>query len=219
MLPVIAGVIGAVSAVADLFSAGKRVYEQVTGKPSTASTPAELQTAIEAAPPDQQAAWIAAMQVEIESYRAQNERLANEQGEVTPELLHALPPETAAEVAYLRMTTRPRVVLRMSHVMLVPAYVLAIDAFTILLNGVAAWFGSEKTLPLLGPALFGERSVYRYLFDSAVWPATTIVLAYILLREVSKRTGKGEDDAGVDLIAQLGNAVGSIKNIFTRKKP
>ncbi len=219
MLPVIAGVIGAASAVVDLFSAGKRVYEQVTGTTSAAATPAELQAEVEAMPADKQGAWLAVMQTEIQNYRAQTERLVNEQGEVTPELLHALTPEAAGEVAYLRMTTRPRVVLRMSHVMLVPAYVLLIDAIVILLNGVVAWFGSEKTLPLLGPALFGERSVYRYLFDSAVWPATTIVLGYMLLREVSKRTGKGEDDAGVDLVAQLGNAVGSIKNLFTRKKP
>ncbi len=218
MLPVIAGVIGAVSAVTDLFAAGKRVYEQVTGSPSTAATPVELQAAVEAMPADQQAAWLLVMRTEIEAYRAETDRLANEQGEVTPDLLRALTPEAAAEVAFLRMTTRPRVVLRMSHVMLVPVYVLAIDAVLILVNGMAAWGGSERVMPLLGPALFGERSVYRYLFDAAVWPATTIVLGYMLLREVGKRTGKGEDQAGIDLVAQLGNAVASIKNLFTRKK-
>lgn len=218
MLPVIAGVIGATSAVADLFAAGKRIYEQVTGTPSVASSPAALQAVVETLPVEQQAVWLSAMQAEIQTYRAETERLANEQGDVTPDLLRALSPEAAGEVAYLRMTTRPRVVLRMSHVMLVPVYVLAIDGILILVNGLAAWMGSEKAMPMLGPALFGERSVYRYLFDAAVWPATTVVLGYMLLREVGKRTGKDEDQAGFDLVAQLGNAVASIKNVFTRKK-
>ncbi len=218
LLATLPAIFTAIAGAADLFDRGREVYQAVTGQPSAVGTPAELQGQVAALPQAQAEAWAAQMAQQVEAYRAETDRLKLEQGELTPEMLAALPPAVAGEVVRLRATTRPIVVLRMTHVMLVPVYVIVIDASVTYFNAVARLFGTAVTLPLLAPVLFVD-GVYRDLYEGVVPYATVIVVAYMLLRELGKESGKpGDGDIG-DLVGRIGGMFGSIGKLFRRKPP
>jgi len=71
MIPILMGLAGAIGAATELFTAGKRVYAEVTGEPSAAGDADELIAEVAARPPEQQAAFVAAMEAEIRRYRAE----------------------------------------------------------------------------------------------------------------------------------------------------
>lgn len=125
-------------------------------------------------------------------YRAETERLQAEQGAVDADTLAALPPAAAAKVALLRMTTRPRVVLRLSHVILLPIYVIAIDGALALANILSRAFGAGVEFEMLGATFFTAGSLYLELYTWAAPTAASVILGYMGLREVGKATGSGD---------------------------
>jgi len=173
-----------------LIEVGKVVFEAVTGSPSTATTPEALQGEVEAMPQEQRAAWAEQMKVKVDIYQAETERLVNEQGVVTDGLIDKLDTPTADKIALLRMTTRPKVVLRMSHFLMVPLYIMALDGFLALCNTFILFRhtgeGAPQLLTLLASTFFAEGSIYLGMYQAGVTPAATIVVSYMTLRQIEK---------------------------------
>jgi hypothetical protein len=204
-------ILGALSAIPQLFDAGRQVYEAVTGKPSAAASPAELRTEIMALPADQQGEWAKNMEQVVAMHRAETDRIRNEQGEVTPELLQVLDRPAAAQVALARMTTRPWIVRRCTHVILLPVYVTAIDTVFMVLNGLWRAFGADPVFNLFAEKLFGDGSIYVTMYQWAAPTAATVVITYITARAVEKANG-GADG----LTATIGRAAAAVRSLVKR---
>lgn len=203
-------ILGAITGIPALITAGENLYSAIAGKP--VSQPGEatsLGTDVQTLPPDQQAQWAAAMQSQLEMYRAQSDRLKTEEGEVTADVLKALPPDAAKEVALLRMTTRPLVVRWMAHALLLPLYAMLVDFATALINVPLKALGSEA-MPLLGASMMKDGSVYAALYGQVTTPAAAIVISYMLLREIGKATGQGDGGGIGQAAGGLLNAVAGI---------
>lgn len=119
-------------------------------------------------------------------YKAENERLLNEQGAITDGLIEKIDPITASKVAFLRMTTRPKVVLRMSHYLMAPLYLMAVDGVLAFINLWLVFFDHPKTVGYLAATFFDGDSVYQTMYAAGVAPAATIVVTYMTLRQVEK---------------------------------
>lgn len=211
LLAGLGAIISAISGVADLVDAGKRVYEEVTGQPSAAASAEDLGREVATLPPDQGQVWLQRMQAEVEQYKAQSARIANEQGEVTADILRALPPAAAAKVALLRMTTRPVMVRRMGHLLLMPLYLMAIDGLIMLVN---IFTGSSYAL--VAGQMFAEGSIYKGLYAEAVGWAAAIVMTYMLAREVGKAMAKGGEPDLAGAVGKIGQAMGGLRGLFKR---
>lgn len=209
-------ILAALTGLPQLFEMGKSIYNTVTGKPSTAETPEQLVQHVSMLPADQQAAWTTQINAEIERQRLENARIQNEQGDVTEGILKALAPETAAKVAEMRMTTRPWVVRRMMHVILLPFYVLLLDTALMFLNGLYRMWSAQRNwtpFDLFAEKLFGEGSLYTQMYNLAAPTAAAVVMTYIIGKsvEVVKNAGGGDTFKGA--LGTLGNIVKSVKAV------
>lgn len=214
-MPLIPLLLGAASAVPDLLDAARRAYEAVTGAATPPTTTADqLGAAVNALPADQAARWAQLVQADLDRYRAETDRLAGDQGAVTADVLATLPPAAAAEVAVLRMTTRPRVVLRMAHVLLLPVYLIAIDGAALIVNAVLAALGLTTRIAPIAGQMFAQGSVYADLYGQATGPAAAVVITYMLAREVGKLAGGGDAGGAIDGVVA---AVGKIAGLVRRK--
>lgn len=199
-----------VKTATELFTAGRATVASVTGKPSTATDAAGLIAEVEAMPPEQQAQWAEAQQAATDQYEAETERLLAEQGAVDASTLGMLPPRVAGKVAWLRMATRPRIVLRMSHVVLLPVYVFAIDGTLITVNVLLRPFTGVQFDPIAGE-LFSAGSLYVELYKFAAPTAASVIVSYFGLREYGKAKN-GEPGLG----SAIGKAAGLIRRIIKR---
>ena len=225
----IAGIIGAISLASELFSEGKKAVEIITGAPSQAATPAGLQSEVEAMPPEQQAQWAKAMEQKIAMYKARNERLANEQGSVDAATLNAIPPEARAEVALMRMTTRPWAVRWcVRSLAWPPLAALTIDGILVLANLLARAFGwtarhsviadgkivGETVVPLqfdlMASALLADGSGFMTLYSWFAPTAASIVITYMTLREVGKARGHSDGPSVSELAGRVKNLIGNL---------
>ncbi|HYD29181.1 hypothetical protein [Brevundimonas sp.] len=216
MAPLLMGALAALSELPDLFATGKAIYEGVTGAPPAATSPVALAAEVQALPPDQADAWARRFEAEVTLYRAQTERLTLEQGEVSAAVLGALPPAVAGEVARLRMTTRPVIVRRMSHLLLVPLYLIVIDGAAMCVNALLAAFGLTTRIEPIAGQMFAGGSIYATLYAEATGPAAAVVVTYILAREAGKVAG-GEGKLGAAVESAVG-AVGRLGGLFRRGK-
>ena len=214
-------IIGAITGVTALIDAGKAIYETVAGKPSTATTAPELQREVEELPADQREKWLGAMASRIEMHRAETARLANEQGEVTADILRTLDPKAAAKVAIERMTTRPWVVKRMTHVILLPVYVMVLDTFLMVANGFHRWATGQRDwapFDLFAEKLFGAGSIYVVMYQWAAPTAALVVATYITAKSVETvKNGPAAGDGIAGTIAKAVAAVGSLRQAVTRR--
>lgn len=210
----------AISSSIDLFSEGKKVYEQVTGKESTAATPAQLESDIVALPLADQVKWIEVMDKQTEQYRAQTERLVAEQGEVNAATLVAMGPEAAKEVAILRMTTRPKITIRMSYVVLMPFYILCIDTAFMVVNNALKVIGIPRRFDLLADVLFMEGSIYFQLYSWAAPTAASVIIAYMTLKSGEHaQASNGQQTGGIgSAIEGLVSATRGLSGVFTKRK-
>ncbi|MFV1850105.1 MAG: hypothetical protein ACMZ66_05295 [Thalassospira sp.] len=211
-------IFSAISGAAELFDTGKQVYEEVTGK-TAPDTETGLQAAVEALPDDQKQAFAERMTKEIEMYRAQNERLEIQGGRVDAETLAALPAEAAAEVAIMRMTTRPWVVRQLTRAMVWPVMsVFAVDILLAVINTVSAGFWAVfGTAPvpvqfdLVAGKFFGDTGgVYVQMYSQIVEYSAYIVITYMTLREAGKAGGPKQVVAGA-----VGKIASGIKAVFS----
>lgn len=213
-------IFGAITGVTALIDAGKAIYETVTGKPSAATTAPDLQAEVEALPADQRDRWAAAMNVKIEAYKAESARIQNEQGDVTAEVLRVLDPKAAATVAVLRMTTRPRVVLMMAHVILLPVYVTVLDVILMAANGVHRWVKGRRDLvpfDLFAEKLFGEGSIYVVMYQWSAPTAAVVVVSYFTAKTVEVvKNGASAGDGIAGAIGKAVAAVGSLRQAVRR---
>lgn len=218
LLAALPAVFSAIDGVADLFDKGREVYAEVTGDDAP-DDPAALRASVEAQPEAVQARFVERMQQEIALYRARTERLVVDQGTLEAELLASLSPEARDRVALMRMVTRPLTVRRMTHVMLLPVYVLVADAGFTLINSAIAGLSdaaSPYQIPLLAATFFADGTLYSALYDSAVAPAAVIVVSYMTLREVGKAGGPAK--AGRGALDKIAGGVRSVVGLFKGKK-
>ncbi|MEJ2067978.1 MAG: hypothetical protein P8Y09_08540 [Deltaproteobacteria bacterium] len=137
LLAAIPTIISAVSKVTELFRKGQKAKEKVSGTPSVASTPEELQEEISALPDEQKVRWVDIMQKEIDLYAQENQRLAIEIGLVDETITSKVSPEAASKIALMRQTTRPWAVRMMVHYVFFPFYLIIIDLVQQLIK---TWF-------------------------------------------------------------------------------
>ena len=205
-LAAIPAILSAISGVTELVDQGKQVYEQITGK-----TPPEdqdgLASAVQDMTPEQQEQWAAVMRGRIEQYEAETERLKVQGGTVDADTLAQFSQPVRDYIGKMRMVTRPLVVRRMSHVMLLPLYTTGFDMVATVVNSVAAQLQDTDpfTLPKLTPILYGENTLYEQLLSNLSTPAAAIVISYMTLREVGKAGGPQ---------AVAGKAMTSVKKII-----
>lgn len=211
MLP---GIFSAISSATELFDAGKQVYADITGKEPPETVEA-LQSAVTELPADQQEAFASRMSKEIEMYQAQNARLEIQGGRVDAETLAALPPEAAAKVAILRMTTRPWCVRLFAKGMVYPVMsVFAVDIFLALVNSLIMgfWvvFGGDVPpvqFELIAGKFFAENSIYVRLYENFVPYAAAGVMTFMTLREFGK--GGGPKQVAGNAVTGLINGIKS----------
>jgi len=207
-------IIGAITGIPALIDAGKAIFQTVSGKPSTATSAPELNDEVQALPADQQKAWAEAMQAKIDFYKAESARIQNEQGDVTAEILAVLDKPAAAKVAIERMTTRPWVVKRMTHVILLPVYVMVLDSRLMVFNGLYRMATAQRDLApfdLFAEKLFGEGSLYASMYNLAAPTAAVVVVSYITAKTVE--TVRNGASAGDGLAGTIGRAVQAVGGI------
>jgi hypothetical protein len=123
-------------------------------------------------------------------------------------------------VAILRMTTRPRVVLMMAHVILLPVYVTILDVVLMVLNGgYRSFAGNRDFAPfdLFAEKLFGEGSIYVVMYQWSAPTAAVVVVSYITAKTVEAvKNGAGAGDGIAGAIGKAVAAVGSIRQAVRR---
>lgn len=220
LIAAIPTVISAAKKVSGIFRKGKEVVEQITGQPSQASNPDELQSELQELSPDHQNRWAEIMAKEVEMYAAQNERLALEMGLVDTSITKKLTTETADKISILRMTTRPWTVRWMVRFVLFPFLLAAID---IVQNLLITWFpflttklkitpfatfehffglvqlpeGADEGILKQFVQLFteggGTTTFAGQLYVESVPWVVSIILGYMTLREVGKWKGSADE--------------------------
>ena len=211
-------ILAALSAAPKLFSAGTAVYEAISGKPSAAETPEQLMSEVEQLPPEQQAAFTEQMNAKIEAYRAETDRLVNEQGAIDGNITAKISQAAADKIAKFRMLTRPLVVRMMARAMTWPIlFLFFVDGTLAVANTLLVGFrvihedGTLMAFDLIAGQFFGEASIYTAMYGDLVGPAATIVVAYMTLRQMEKTKGEASP---VDAVAgALKGVAGLIKGI------
>lgn len=247
MLPLLAllpSIFSTLSKVTELFDAGKKVVESVSGEPSKASTPEELQKEVSQMPEQQQAQWAQVMQQKIDLYKAQNERLEIEQGRIDSNITSKLTPEAANEIAVMRQTTRPWAVRMMVHYVFFPWYLIVIDLLQELFNRwiLMGLFQAEKGIEVFNTFnyVFGNvvkdakaagadgaivegiqvltsgATTMSEMYMSSVGWATSIIITYMGLREYSKAKGtSGDTPTPVNPVSPGQDVIGSVTGALT----
>lgn len=119
-------------------------------------------------------------------YEAETARLINEQGEITDTLVAKIDDKTAGKIAWLRMATRPRVVLMMARYIMAPLYIMAVDGALAFINLWLAFLDQPKQVGYLAATFFDANSTYFSMYQAGVTPAATIVVSYMTLRQIEK---------------------------------
>jgi len=214
LLPMI---FSAVSSVSEIFHKGRETVAAITGKPSEASTPDELQAEVQNLSDDQQAKWAEAMQQELARYEAETERIEIEGGRIDPATLASYSQANADRIGYLRQTTRPWAVRMAMYFILLPVFLALVDVAQGLF---AYWFvrpigglfnvAGMKTFDGFqsfemvfgvspGDVVTGaeplNNTVAGLVYTNSVGWLTGIVVAYMGLREVGKVMGTSGDTA------------------------
>lgn len=237
-LAAVPALLSGISTVTDLFNSGKKVVETVTGKPSTASSPEELQDEISSMTPDQQEKWAEVMTKKVELYELENERLDIEQGQIDSNITSKLSQDAADEIALMRQTTRPWAVRMMVHYMLFPFYLVCVDTAQHLLHnwiiaplsiGITPFntftyvFGAQDLSSFISQLkefttgtipIIPQTSAALFYMEALPW-ATSIVLGYMGLRQVDKWKGTA-GEGKPSLLAQTTGLVGKITNLFKK---
>lgn len=202
-------IIAAISGIASLVKTGADVVETVTGE-RPEETEEGLAAAREAMTPEQRERFDATMAERIEMYEAETERLAVQGGRLNAETLEQFSQPARDEIGLLRMTTRPKVTLKMAHVLLLPIYVVVFDMAATLLNWFLSAIGKAAyAVPLLADKFLESGTLYMQLYDAAAYPAAGVVMTYMTLREMGKAGGPKQAAKGIG--QQIG---GSIKSVL-----
>ena len=239
MLPLIAAIpsiISAAAKVTELFQKGRETKQAVTGQPSEASTPEELQSELSSLPQDQQAQWAKIMQQKVDLYAAENQRLALEVG-IDSNISAKIDAPAANKIAILRQTTRPWAVRMMVHYVFFPWYLIVIDVVQELFNNwilkglfrldgittiktfdyVFGTFDAAK-LGALGKFVetlkdpLAHTLMARIYAESVPW-AVAIIISYMGLREIGKVRGVKDDEGAAP--AAPGGVTENISKVIT----
>lgn len=205
------------------------VVESLTGKPMEATTTDAAIKEIESLPPAQAEAVVRLASTKLEQQKLANERIAQDQGDLDEGLLKVFDRETASKIGWLRMATRWRIILRLSHVMLIPVYMAVADWIIGIYNGLSRAMGWNKieivhangrveivNMPMVD--LFAEKilasgSIYNELVRDAVSAAQWVVIAAIVGQSVEKLNGVG---AFAGLGGTIGRVIEGVKGLVGR---
>ena len=220
LLAAIPAIISAIGGATELFGAGKDMVEEITGGASGATTPEDLHREVAAMTPDQQERWAESMQQKVVMYEAQNGRLDIQGGRVDADTLSVLSQKIRDKIAWLRMATRPWAVRQMVRVILLPFYVTCVDiGFGILNAGLTLFNVTRNDQPVqiayIASQFFAKDTIYVDMYQSVVWPAASIVMTYMTLRQFQKSKGDANPvDAVASLMRSAGGLVGKVRGAF-----
>lgn len=233
MFPILAAIptiMSAISGVTDLFNAGKKAKEKVTGAPSVASTPEELDQEINSLPPDTKAQWAEIMKQKVDLYQAENQRLALEIGTIDTNITSKVDTNTASKISEMRMTTRPWAVRMMIHFILFPFYLVIIDVAQELVKvwlispfgwKITVFKSFEYVFGVYDPTTFEKiaellkspqsHTLMGSMYQASVPWAASIVLGYMGLREIGKAKGtSGDTPLGSVPVGGMGTGAGAV---------
>lgn len=211
-LALLPDIFAAVKKIGSLFAESKNKFETISGRPSAAQTPEELQREVATLSPEAQERWVDLMHAEISKYYAENARLDIEIGRITPELQTKVSSTAADKITILRQTTRPWAVRMAIHYLFFPVYLLIFDVLQL---SISAWIGfSEQRIFRAFEYVFGttakqsvvERigelivqgqayTVAGQLYTASIGWVVSIVISYMGLREIGKCTGSSESNS------------------------
>ena len=206
-----------------MFDKGRKVVETVTGKPSEASTPEDLEEEVKNLPQDQQAVWAQQMQHELALYQAETDRIELEGGRVDHHVTSKITSGAADKIAVLRQSTRPWAVRMAMYFILLPVFLALVDVAQGLLahwivHPIGAIFDSAGMQEFAGfeafKTVFGvgatdavtkeeglSSTVVGLIYtESVVW-LTGIVVAYMGLREYGKSRRTSGDEGALPIAA------------------
>lgn len=211
-LAALPALISAMGAATDLFSMGKKVVADITGKEPTAQTPAELGETLEQLPPAQVDQFVHRMEAELTAYSQTSKRLQQDQGRLNTETLSALTPIDRGYVARLRMTTRPWAVRWMVIAVVLPPLALVLINMAIALVNMGMSVGVEDRvllIPLASTPLFND------LYTTMVGWASGIIMTYMGMREIGKARDHNDQRASENSSAgaSLDRLLATVKKI------
>ena len=212
--------------VKELFSAGKKLKEDISGTPSQASTIDELKGEIVALPLEQQTNFIDQMKQYIDMYDARTERIKTQE-EIAPEIAAKVDEETASKIAYQRQTTRPWCVRMMVHLMLFPFYLVILDVVQhVAISWLLFWtdrvkpfesfiyvFGTkdgglmDKLGNVIGPM---PKTLAGQMYLETVMYAAAIIISFMGLREMGKSRDKEKGDGIISKVIKKSGLIGKL---------
>jgi len=216
-----AAILAAISGVAGLFDAGKALYEKVTGQPTTAATPDALIEEVKKLTPEQQQAWTEGMDAKTKQYEAESARIAQDQGDVTPDILKVLDPKAAASVAIERMTTRPRIVKDAMKVVMLPIFITVCDMAFMFFNAIYRMVTNQREIApfdLFSEKIFDPTSVYYAMYQWAAGICATIVISYITAKTTEAvKNGSAAADGVSSSISSVLAGISAVKGAIKGK--
>ncbi len=212
-LAAIPALFAAMKGAAEVFDLGKKVVEEVTGKSSSAQDPKGLKEEVELLSADQQSAFVARMQEELQIYEAISARLSQQGGQVDAQTLETLPQDQRGRIAFLRMTTRPWAVRWMVVAVVFPPLATVgmnlLIAFYNVLN--KAWAVQPHLIAQIEPGM-----VLNELYLSMVGWAAGVIMTYMGMREIGKAVGHSDEVGLRDVTGTLGRVYQAMKTVFVR---
>jgi len=210
-LAALPAIFAAMKGAVDLFDVGKQVVEDIKGESVNARSPDELREEVDKLSESERAQFMERMKSELAFYETITNRLAQQGGHLDAEILNAIPPQARAQVALMRMTTRPWAVRWMVvSVVLPPLAIVGVNSLIAVYNVLNAAFGTPSTS--LGLIEMGD--VLNSLYEQMVGWAAAVIMTYMGMREVGKAVGRKDSVSVDDITGSLSRFVGNVKQVF-----
>lgn len=210
-LAALPAIFAAMKGAADLFDVGKQVVEDIKGESVNARSPDELHEEVDKLSEPEQAQFMARMKSELAFYETITNRLTMQGGQLDADILNAIPPQARAQVALMRMTTRPWAVRWMViAVVFPPLAIVGLNSLIAAYNVVNAAFGTPSTTV----ALIEMGDVLNSLYEQMVGWAAAVIMTYMGMREVGKAVGRKDSVSVEDITGSLSRFVGNVKQVF-----
>lgn len=203
-------------------SIGRAVYEEIRG----AEPRGPLDEALSEMDEDEQEEWARVMQLRLDMFVAETERLEGEQGRMDAETLGVLSVEDRGRVAWLRMTTRPWGVRLMILGLVSPFLLVAIDVGFYVINVIVTAVSLDHLLSSdpngwsvynfeLSNAAFNNEGLKEFYLGFKGW-AAAIVISYFGFREIGKINGidDGKEQSLTGAVSAVGGAMKQVKKNF-----
>ncbi|WP_419797388.1 MAG: hypothetical protein ACNI26_13865 [Terasakiella sp.] len=210
-LAALPAIFAAMKGAADLFDVGKQVVEEIKGEAVEARSPDELREEVDKLSEPERAQFMERMKSELAFYETISNRLMMQGGQLDAEVLNAIPPRARAQVALIRMTTRPWAVRWMViAVVFPPLAIVGLNSLIAAYNVINAAFGTPSAMV----SLIEMGDVLNSLYEQMVGWAAAVIMTYMGMREVGKAVERKDSVSVNDITGSLSRFVGNVKQVF-----